>query len=206
MRTVDAFADLRRFGKPVLTTEDAADRLGATRSAASRTLGRLAAQGLVLPIRHGLWSMDLELDPLALPEYLTAPLPAYVSLQSALFLHGLISQVPQVIYAVSLAATRRVSTTLGTFSIHRMAPEFFGGYRQDGTTQVKLATPEKALLDVLYLSPARSRLFGSLPELELPPRFSLRECRRWIARIPARYRRTMVTHRLEGILGRAGAG
>ena len=200
MRTVDAYADLRRFGKLVLTTADAATRLRTTRSAASRALGRMATQGLVLRVCHGMWSMDPDLDPLVVAEYLTAPLPAYVSLQSALYYHGMISQVPQVTYVASLATTRRTKTSLGTYSIHQLSPEFFGGYKQDATSSARMATPEKALLDVLYLSPARSRLFARLPELELPKRFSARECRRWISKIPARYRRTMVTERLARIL------
>lgn len=65
-----------------------------------------------------------------------------------------------------------------------------------------MATPEKALLDVFYLTPARSRLFARLPELELPRGFSVRECRRWIAKIPAAYRRKMVVDRLEAVLGK----
>jgi len=62
------------------------------------------------------------------------------------------------------------------------------------------ATPEKALLDVLYLSAARSRLFARLQRLELPRRFDVRECQGWIKRIPAPYRRAMVQSRLDAIL------
>ena len=58
-------------------------------------------------------------------------IPAYVSVQSALYLHGMISQIPHVIYVASLARTQRVATTIGTYSIHQIAPEFFGGYRTD---------------------------------------------------------------------------
>lgn len=75
-------------------------------------------------------------------------------------------------------------------------------YRGDPATHVKMATREKALVDVLYLAAARSRLFARLPELELPRGFDVRECRRWIARIPALYRRTMVTSRLDALLAR----
>ena len=200
MTTLESYADLRRFGKPVLTTDDAAMRLRTTLSAASRILSRLESSGLARRLRHGLWSLQPDLDPLALPEYLTAPFPAYVSLQSALHLHGMISQIPQVIFVASLARTRRVRTEIGTYSIHRLAPEFFGGYRSDREPEIKIATPEKALLDVLYLSAARSRLFARLPELELPRDFSVRECRRWVARIPAPYRRTMVARRLDPLL------
>jgi predicted transcriptional regulator of viral defense system len=109
--------------------------------------------------------MDPTLDPLLLPEHLTAPFPSYVSLQSALFFHGMISQIPNVIYVASLAQTRTVGTSLGTFSIHRLAPRFFGGY-ETLKSGVRLATPENALIDLLYLGPVRSRLFVHLPEIE----------------------------------------
>lgn len=205
MRTIEAYADLCRFGKPVVTTDDAAVRLRTTLSAASRILSRLESSGLVERLRRGLWSVNPHIDPLSLPEHLTAPFPAYVSLQSALYHHGMISQIPQVIFVASLARTRRVTTSMGTYSIHRVVPEFFGGYRTVPGHDVKMATPEKALLDVFYLAAARSRLFARLPELELPSGFSARECRRWIARIPAEYRRTMVARRLEAVLAGRGA-
>lgn len=204
MKTTEALADLRRVGKPVLTTEDAALRLKVTTSAASRALARLSEARLVKRLRHGLWSLEPDLDPLVLPEYLTAPYPAYVSFQSALYFHGMISQIPRVVYVASLAKTRRVTTSLGTYSIHRLAASFFGGYRTLPDSDIRLATPEKALLDTLYLSPNRSRLFAHLPELELPRRFRVRETRRWLARIPAVYRRTMVARKLDEILDSRG--
>jgi predicted transcriptional regulator of viral defense system len=200
VKTLEAYADLRRFGKPVVTTADAALRLRTTLPAASRILSRLESSGLVVRLRRGLWSLNPDIDPLAVPEHLTAPLPAYVSLQSALYLHGMISQIPQVVFVASPARTRRVTTSIATYSIHRLVPEFFGGYRTDPDHGVKMATPEKALLDVFYLAAARSRLFAHLPELELPPTFSVRECRRWIAKIPAEYRRNMVARRLDAVL------
>lgn len=200
MRDTAALARLRRLGKPVVTTGEAALALHASRSAASHALGRLAATGLVERVHHGLWAVDPPVEPLLLPEYLTAPLPSYVSFPSALFLHGMISQIPEVIYVASLARTRRVKTRLGTFSIHRLAPGFFGGFETVADSGVRLATPEKALLDILYLVPARSRLFAHLPEIELPGRFNRSEARRWIARIPAGPRRAAVAQRLDRIL------
>jgi predicted transcriptional regulator of viral defense system len=189
------------MGKPVLTTGDAALHLGLSRSAASRALARLAAAGLVLPVRRGLWSLDLEIDPLRLPEHLTAPFPAYVSLQTALQRHGMIRQLPHVVYAASLAPTRRIRTRLGDFSVHRLAPTFFGGFV---TTKggVRLATPEKALLDALYLTPARSRLFAALPEVEIPRRFDREAAWAWVGRIPPGPRREVVRRRLETLLRR----
>jgi DNA-binding transcriptional ArsR family regulator len=201
----EALGRLRRLRKPVLTTGDAALHLGMTRTAASGALARLERAGLVQRIRRGLWSLDEEIDPLVLPEYLTAPFPAYVSFQSALQLHGMITQIPHVVYVASLAPTRRLRTRVATYSIHRLAPGFFGGY--DTTrTGVRLARPEKALLDTLYLTPARSRLFAHLPEVEIPSGFDRIEARRWLARIPAGLRRAAVESRLDRILGARPAG
>jgi len=201
MTSAEAYADLRRLGKPVLTTRDAADRLRLSPSAASRLLTRLARSGLVEQLRRGRWAVSSVVDTLALPEYLTAPYPSYVSLLTALQLHGMISQIPSLIFVASLAPTRRIETSRGVFSIHRLGPEFFGGFEETGDG-IKLATPEKALLDVLYLSRGRSRLFSRLPELELPERFDVRSARRWIAGIPATYQRTMVRRKFDAILGR----
>jgi predicted transcriptional regulator of viral defense system len=199
MRSVDAYADLRRFGKPVVTTDEAAIRLRAKRAATSRLLKRLADAGLIERLRHGLWSLEAGIDPLALPPYLAAPFPAYVSFQSALHLHGMLSQVPRAVYVASLGRTERVTTAVATYSIHRLAPRFFGGYQTLGSG-ICIATPEKALADVLYLAAARSRLFAALPEIELPRGFDARRLRPWLAKLP-RYRRSMIETRLAALLG-----
>jgi predicted transcriptional regulator of viral defense system len=188
------------LGKRVVTTNDATLALGVERSAATQTLKRLAAEGLLKKIRHGLWAVDPALDPLHLPEYLTAPFPSYVSFQSALYLRGMVSQVPEVIYVASLAQTRRVKTTLGAFSIHRLAPTFFGGYETQKESGVRLATLEKALLDTLYLGQTRSRMFAHLPEIEIPKAFDRRKAREWVARIPAGPRRASVEQRLDRLM------
>ena len=122
MRPTDALVILRRLGVPAIDTADAAAALGLTTAAASQQLTRLARTGLIRGVRHGTWWLEDALDPLRLPEYLTAPLPAYVSLQTALHRRGLIEQIPEVVYAVSLAKTQRLTTKVGTFSIHHVAP------------------------------------------------------------------------------------
>lgn len=199
MNARDAFARLRRLGVPVVETADAAAALGQSTAAASMTLSRLVASGLVTAVRHGTWWIDGAVDPYRLPDYLTAPLPSYVSLQTALHVHGLIEQIPEVIYVVSLARSQRVTTRVASFSVHHVAPEVFGGF-VESTAGVKLATAEKALFDVAYLSAGRSRLFTSLPELELPRGFDRRALERWIARIPSERSRTLTSRKLDDFL------
>lgn len=163
MTAVGALARLLALGVPVVETADAAAALKQEPSATTRTLGRLADAGLIVRVRHGTWWVAPPVDPYRLPEYLTAPFDAYLSLQSALHVHGLIEQIPAVYYVVSLARTQRIPTTAGVYSVHHLAPELFGGFEQT-PSGVKLATPEKALFDVAWLAGGRSRLFAGLPD------------------------------------------
>lgn len=199
MNAADAFARLSTLGVPALRTSDAAAALGLSKSAASVTLARLARAGLMRRVRSGLWWVGEGLDPLRLPEFLTVPLPSYVSLLSALSLHGMIEQLPQVTYAVSLARTQRIVTSVGTVSLHHIDPELFGGFLTM-PSGVKVASPEKALFDLAYLSGGRSRKFAALPELALPARFKGAELKRWVARIKSSRARTLTKLRLEAWL------
>ncbi|OGQ16994.1 MAG: hypothetical protein A2138_05680 [Deltaproteobacteria bacterium RBG_16_71_12] len=190
MNAAIALSRLRRLGTPVFTTADGRALFRGTTAGASQTLAALARHGLVVPLRRGLWSLDVEVDPLLLPEHLSAPSPSYVSLQTALYRRGVIEQIPSTIYAVTLGKTKRYHTSVGDYSLHRVAPELFGGF-EIVAGGVKLATAEKALADVAYLSGGKSRLFAALPEIELPAGFSLPEARGWLARIPSKRHRTL---------------
>src|SRR5512143_2468783 len=156
MNVLEALTCLVSIDAPVFTTANAAILLGVSNGHASVILARLAVSGQLIRLRRGVWAKAGGVDPLALPEYLTAPFPAYVSLQSALYLHGMISQVPAVTYAVSLARTRRCTTPMGTVSVHHVQPSFFFGF-EDAGHGGRLATPEKALVDFLYHTPAPSQ-------------------------------------------------
>lgn len=200
MTPSQAYGRLLDLGMVTVETADVAGALRLSTTAATKLLRRLAAARLIIRLRSGLWLLARTVvNPYGLVEALTAPMPSYVSLQTALYLHGMIEQVPAVIYAASLSRTQRIATGVGIFSIHHIAPELFDGFepREDGT---KIATPEKALFDVVYLSGGRSRVFSHLPELELPPRFRRARLREWTLRISATRRRSMVESRLEAIL------
>jgi predicted transcriptional regulator of viral defense system len=205
MTSIEMHARILRMGANVFRTADTAAYLGFPVSAASRLLGRLARAGHLLRLRHGLWTIPGRLDPLALPGHLTGPFPSYVSLQSALYYHGLVSQIPNVIYAVSVGRTRVFRTPLGTVSIHHLQPDFFFGFDLLETDGVAMATPEKSLVDFLYLRPARSSLFRALPELDLSSRFKVESARRAIGRIPSVRRRALVAHAFDELLTTASS-
>jgi len=191
----EALARLRRLRVPVIETADAAVALQQSTFAASKTMARLAESALITRVRHGTWWIDGQIDPYRLPEHLTAPLPSYLSLQTALHLRGMVEQVPEILYTVSLARTQNIATAVATYSVHHIAAELFGGFEQT-PEGARLATPEKALFDLAYLSGGRSRLFSGVTELELPRRFRWRELRRWVDRVSSMRRRTLVIRRL----------
>jgi hypothetical protein len=168
MRLVDVQARLLDMELAVFNTSDASAWLGLSRAHASKLLSRLSEAGLLVHLSRGLWAFKDRVEPMALPQYLTNPFPSYVSLQSALYQHDMIAQIPVVIYAVSIARTKRFATPLGTISVHHVHPSFFFGYKTTAKGDIKIATAEKALIDFLYFSPAKSKLFRSLPELEFP--------------------------------------
>lgn len=206
MTLLDALSRIESMDAMVFSTSDVAARLHVRSGHASVMLARLAASGQLVRLRRGVWTLPGRVDPLALPEYLTSPFPAYVSLQSALYLHGMISQIPAVTYAVSLARTRHFTTPLGAVSVHHVQPTFFFGFEDAGRSGGRLATLEKALVDFLYLTPARSNLFRALPELEWPKRFSVRAARAIVKRIEPVRRRTLVSRALERLLEGRGRG
>ena len=87
---------------------------------------------------------------------------SYVSLQSALAHYGLIPEYVPVVTSVTTGRPNRWSTPLGAFEFHHIKPEWLEGYQltEVGTRQrAFLATPEKALLDLIHLQPG-----GDSPE------------------------------------------
>jgi predicted transcriptional regulator of viral defense system len=148
MNQIEALRRLQGLGTPVFETRDVSALLSVTPANANMILRRLADQGQLVHLARGRWLSAPGISRFALPELISAPYPAYVSIQSALFHHGLIEQIPAVIYAATLGRPRRQSTPLGVISFHRVPTELFSGFElnDDGA---KIATPEKALFDVL---------------------------------------------------------
>lgn len=198
MRLIDVEQKLLSLKQPVLQTRDVSAYLNISHAHASKVLDSLAKTGRFVRLMRGKWATTTQIDPLILPGYMTAPFPSYISLQTALFYHGMISQIPQTLYAVSLARTRRYVTPFATISIHHLQADFFFGFER--IDQIKMATPEKALIDILYLTPAKSNLFKALPEIELPPSFSHEKAFAIINKITLLRIKTIVQNRLKSLL------
>ena len=125
MNQIEALHRLQALAAAVVESRDVAALLQVSASNATAILRRLASRGMIVHLSRGRWLVNAKVDRLALPELVLAPYPVYISLQSALFLHGMIEQIPVVIYAVTPARPRRLRTPVGTISFHRMPPPSF---------------------------------------------------------------------------------
>ena len=103
--------------------------------------------------------------------------PAYVSAEWALHKHGLLLQVPQTCTVITLRSSVGQNRSLDyqgvTLEFSRIAPALFFGFTRE--ERYDLATPEKALLDILYLRgqiPLRDELELSDLDLEKLQHFS----------------------------------
>jgi predicted transcriptional regulator of viral defense system len=194
MRTVDAYGDLLRLGRPIVTTREAAALWRTEQGTAGRRLRAMEGAGLARRLRQGLWALDPDIEPFVVAPFLSAPFPAYVSFWSALHRHGVIEQIPRQISVASLDRARRIETSLGTYAIHHLAPELFGGFQ--GSEEVGyVATPEKALFDIAYVRAAAGGV-AFFPELSLPSGFDAARMEDWIAQIQSRRLRTLVSRNL----------
>jgi predicted transcriptional regulator of viral defense system len=150
---LNAIADEPVFDTGLLLTH------GVARADVEKQLSRWSRSGKLHQFRRGLYGLAPPYQKTAPHPFLVANrfrLPSYVSLQSALEYHGLIPEATAVITSVTTGRPGRVQTPLGGL-IYRNVKKglFFGFERMDlgGSQAAFVARPEKALLDLIYLTP-----------------------------------------------------
>lgn len=201
MNAVRALETLRALDRPIVRTAEAAAVLGISGSNASHLLASLQEAGSVMRVTPGRWSVSGGPSPYLVASWLTDPFPSYVSLYTALSRRGLITQIPRVIYVVSLDRTKTVLTPVGTYSVHRLPPELFGGFEERNGERI--ATAEKAVFDTLYLARARGQRFSHLTEIDLPADFRPEVLDDWAAKIGDPGVHAFVRARIADFLARA---
>jgi len=178
---IEAKNKLSRLGLAVLQTHEAAKVLNLSNAQASLTLHRLEKAGEILSLKKGLWLIDRNVSPLFIGEHLARPYSAYVSLQSALYLHGMVSQIPQTHYLVTVGRSCKRSIAASHYSYHHIEAHLFDGF--EISRGFSLASPEKALFDFFYFSATKKLVFKALPELEFPKKFSFKWLSNWSDKI-----------------------
>ncbi len=102
--------------------------------------------GEIVGLRRGVYAFAGEVPQTA--EILSALYPpAYVSLESALSMYGVIPDVPFAVTSVTIRPTRNFQTPCGRFGFRHIPQEGFIGF----DPKTLIATFEKAVVDYLYI-------------------------------------------------------
>jgi predicted transcriptional regulator of viral defense system len=122
-------------------------------------LVRWVKAGRIIQLRRGVYM-------LAEPYQRTNPHPflianklkraSFVSLQSALAHYGMIPEFVPVVTSVTAGRPEQLRTEAGEFIYRHIKKPFFAGFREIEIVSsqfVFMATPEKAFLDLVYLTP-----------------------------------------------------
>lgn len=121
-------------------------------------LGRWTKSGRIYQLRRGLYAVAPPYQKIKPHPFLIANRlqPAsYVSLQSALAFYGMIPDTVNNTISITAGRPERLQTPLGVFEFRHIQRDLFFGYRLTDLRgqQAFVATPEKALLDLVYLQP-----------------------------------------------------
>ncbi len=121
-------------------------------------LGRWVRRGYLVRLRQGYY---------AFPEYRESTdfalwfaniiyKPSYVSLHTALSFYGIIPEAVSKITSVTTLKTMTFSNVFGEYVYKNIKPDMMFGYdlrEMEGGRRLLFATPEKAIIDLLYLYP-----------------------------------------------------
>ena len=155
----------------IFTTRDYAYYQNLSMSAASKKLSRLKETKLITRVTKGVWANTSHpyFHPASCVPYLLNNENGYVSFLTALHFHGLLSQIPKTIQVATTGHSRILDSSVAYYEFFQIKPELMQQHLTWSETQLPylLATAEKALLDVLYISTRKNRRFIRLPELTL---------------------------------------
>jgi predicted transcriptional regulator of viral defense system len=120
-------------------------------------LTRWQKEGLIVKLRQGFYAFREACSQPNFAFFLSNFIykPSYVSLHTALAFYGIIPEAVTQITAVSSLKTDDFQNDVAQFSYKKIKSDLFFGYEQKtlGNRTISIATPEKAILDLLYLYP-----------------------------------------------------
>ncbi len=123
-------------------------------------LRRWEIQGKLIRIRDRFYTFPTVTEHGDAPFYFANKIyaPSYISLESGLSFHGIIPEGVIQITSVTARKTKIFQNNLGSYIYRSIKPDLMFGYTIQQSTlshrwSIMMASPEKALLDYLYLNP-----------------------------------------------------
>lgn len=115
---------------------------------------------------------------------------SYISLEYALSYYQIIPDIARVITSVSRDRNEKIENSLNFFYYRKISGELFTGFtllkNLDGKRMFRIATPEKALFDLVYFRAdlKEEKDFASL-RLSLPPDFNIKAVEKYARAVKA---------------------
>jgi predicted transcriptional regulator of viral defense system len=152
------FDDLLRVSRKLPLIESAnLSALNEDPRALAVQLSRWAASGKLLRLTRGIYLLAKQYrskEPAL--EYVANLLvrPSFVSREYALAFHGLIPEAPKLVTNITTGRPVTYTTPIGEFDYRHLGTQRFFGYLAYSVSdnEAWIATPERALLDVVYFS------------------------------------------------------
>jgi len=121
-------------------------------------LGRWVNKGYLVRLRQGYFTFPEFRQQKDFAWYFANRIykPSYISLQTALSFYGIIPEAVIQITSVTTLKTANFRNDFGEYSYKTIKNELMFGYElkeMEGDRRIMFATPEKALIDLLYLYP-----------------------------------------------------
>ncbi len=121
-------------------------------------LTRWIKKGLIIRLKQGYYSFPEYKNKPAYSYYIANRIykPSYISLHTALSYYGIIPEAIVQITSVTPLKTAYYSNNIAAFSYKTIKNSLMFGYKLEeapDNLSIRIATPEKALLDLLYLYP-----------------------------------------------------
>jgi predicted transcriptional regulator of viral defense system len=126
-----------------------------------RMILRWKKQGMLVSLKRGLYELTYP-DDFHIPDLLIANClynPSYVSLETALSNYSIIPEVSMAVSSVTAMPTRRFKNKHGLFIYRSVTPSAYTGYiiQKQADFDIRIAEPEKALVDYLYFKTYRDK-------------------------------------------------
>jgi len=143
---------------PVFSTQDIRKRFS---DYDGRRLVEWQAKGYLTKIKRGYYSLSQNPQTESEIHFIANKIysPSYVSIESALVHYGFIPEAAFTVTSVSTKNTSTQRTPLGNFEYRHTKPSMYFGYKllKFQNYSVRMAEPEKAILDFFYLSTINDR-------------------------------------------------
>jgi predicted transcriptional regulator of viral defense system len=170
-------------GRAVYSAQQLSNLTGKSKAISSVYSSRLVKSGLATRLQKG--TISFVKDDFVIATQLVEP--SYISLNSALLFHGIVTQVPKNIEC----ATPRNSIKHEEIGIvyHKISPSLFFGFQRidKSGSYVLVAEPEKALIDGVYLN-----AYADRDVEELMPQMNTKKLRAMASRFRGRgYKRLL---------------